>query len=295
MGTIVLTYRCNNDCAFCVSFKLEQELSFRRIHDWVERCVRPGDEVLLTGGEPTVHPDILEIIRLISARGARPVVQTNARAFASMEFCEKSLAAGLSAVAASIYGIRPETHNRLTRSRSYSQTLCGIQNLVKSEGVTLEVRHLLVRDTLNELDLVPEFVESSLQGLGVITLVACEYEESALRNIGDAFYSIELFNLKVGQLQAELIARGLRLRIINMAPCLVSSSLRCCIEPDWLRRVYVGGAFLSPAAEARCITADRDKTTYVDACNRCSRHSSCDGILRRYSEVYRESGRIEPV
>lgn len=294
MATLIITYRCNNDCFFCVSFKRDLSLSLRQIAQWADRHIRSGEKVLLSGGEPTIHPDFLEIVAHLHDRGAKPVLQTNARTFDSTAFCDAAVQNGLSGVVASIYGLRATTHNDLTRSTSFDQTIGGIRNLLNSR-IRVEVRHLLHARTLPELDLLPRFAAEELPGLRVLTLVACEYEEGAFRHLGRLWHSLKDFNRQVlGAVQVPKQC-NLQLRLINMAPCLVAPQIRNLAMRDWLRGIYLNSPFLSPLSTATCLSLDIDRFRYVPACNQCGMLDRCDGILRRYFDIFPEVRSVSPV
>ena len=66
-GRLDLTYRCNDNCVFCFNQKhinKSPELSLAEIkRKFADACRRwPVSRVLLTGGEPTLHPQFWEIM-----------------------------------------------------------------------------------------------------------------------------------------------------------------------------------------------------------------------------------------
>jgi len=77
---IVLTHECNRRCQFCVDqyrgrkeyiskSKVEQALGFAK---W-----EGIKDILLTGGEPTLHPDVVEIAQMVYKHGFRVIMTTN--------------------------------------------------------------------------------------------------------------------------------------------------------------------------------------------------------------------------
>ncbi|MFH1396973.1 MAG: radical SAM protein [Candidatus Omnitrophota bacterium] len=66
---IALTYRCNNTCVYCPSSKINGLLNkdmylddFKRILIWLKK--QNFRKIILTGGEPFIHKDIKEVLRL---------------------------------------------------------------------------------------------------------------------------------------------------------------------------------------------------------------------------------------
>lgn len=67
---IYLTKRCNLRCPHCFVYAglpLEHELSFSEIQELVRNSVANGcNKIILTGGEPTLHPDFIRILQEIN-------------------------------------------------------------------------------------------------------------------------------------------------------------------------------------------------------------------------------------
>lgn len=71
MVATVFTYGCNFRCPFCHNYALVTgELKTRYSEDWIISQIKELqgwiDGVCITGGEPTIHPDIARFVREIS-------------------------------------------------------------------------------------------------------------------------------------------------------------------------------------------------------------------------------------
>jgi GTP 3',8-cyclase len=147
---ISLTQRCNLRCVFC---HMEgqpvatQELTPAEI----ERIVRAGsrvgiERVKLTGGEPTLRTDLVEIVRRL-----RPWVREISMTTNGLKLTELAAplkAAGLDRVNVSLPSLDPETYERLTGVDGVARVTAGIRaagaaglapiklNVVALEGMT---------------------------------------------------------------------------------------------------------------------------------------------------------------
>jgi MoaA/NifB/PqqE/SkfB family radical SAM enzyme len=132
---VFLTYKCNNNCRFCsagilkdnIYHEPETEYVFRR----TKEIRKSTDEVVLTGGEPTIHKDFFKILNFTKRLDFRTIqIQTNGRMFSYKEFARKAGGKGIEFMV-SLYG--PEkVHDYLTRvPDSFNQTVKGIENLKK--------------------------------------------------------------------------------------------------------------------------------------------------------------------
>ncbi|MGE5279672.1 MAG: radical SAM protein [Deltaproteobacteria bacterium] len=130
---IKVTFQCNNSCLFCVQGRKRRtaaEKTREEIED-ILRASRSGcAEAVFTGGEPTLRPDILALLRYAAHLGYRTQIQSNGRLFCYRDFCVRMAQAGMNAVVISLHGPGPRVHDRLTRAEgSFRQTAAGIKNL----------------------------------------------------------------------------------------------------------------------------------------------------------------------
>ncbi len=136
-----LTYVCNNQCTFCATgnrFKghadLSHYLSLLTTH--YQKGIRLVD---FDGGEPTLYPHFLKVIRHARQTGYDKInLTTNGRLLAYEETARKVLASGLTELLISFHGHTADYHEHQTQAPgSYAQSLAGIRNMLKLGGDTL--------------------------------------------------------------------------------------------------------------------------------------------------------------
>lgn len=109
LAQVVPIRRCNLDCGYCneynkVSNPVPLEIMLRRI----DRLAELGTTIVtLSGGEPTLHPDLDRIIRRIRERGAIATVITNGFLL-TPERIERLNRAGLDYLQISIDNVMPD-------------------------------------------------------------------------------------------------------------------------------------------------------------------------------------------
>lgn len=135
-----VTTLCNNNCVFCLNadetnrkHKSVAELKRMFIEGVKEGCTR----LILSGGEPSTHPDFLKIIRLGKEACYKKIQTiTNGRMYCYENFLRNAINAGLDEITFSIHGHTPELHDSLTRSPgSFKQTVQGIKNALKHKVI----------------------------------------------------------------------------------------------------------------------------------------------------------------
>jgi hypothetical protein len=77
---LVATHECNRSCPFCIDkYRGSGEfITIDIVHRAMCFAVQNGiEDVLITGGEPTMHPQIVDIVRKIKSYGLRIIMTTN--------------------------------------------------------------------------------------------------------------------------------------------------------------------------------------------------------------------------
>lgn len=134
---IKIGFACNNMCDFCAQGDkryLGPGKTLAEIKAALSRAAKEGvTAVVFTGGEPTMHPDLLAAVKAARKLGYETVqVQTNGRRFAYLDFCEQLKKAGVTEMGPSLHGSKPEIHEGLTRAEgSFRQVVQGIRNCKK--------------------------------------------------------------------------------------------------------------------------------------------------------------------
>lgn len=136
---IKLGYECNDACVHCVVEKLRkianQGKKRRSTQEYKKEVLiskRNGAKsIVVTGGEPTIRPDFIDILKFIYDNGLKIGLQSNGRKFQDFKLAEESSKYVTTYVIA-LHGHNDETHDKITqRKGSFAETLRGLENLVK--------------------------------------------------------------------------------------------------------------------------------------------------------------------
>ena len=121
---ISITDRCNFRCVYCmepdVRFMPAAELlSVDEIYRLARVAVGLGVQKLrITGGEPTLHPELLRIISSLASTGVNDIAMTTNGWHAEVAALESWRAAGLRRLTVSIDSLDPARFQQITRSKS---------------------------------------------------------------------------------------------------------------------------------------------------------------------------------
>ena len=165
---------CNNNCLFCMEEdrqdrrRVNGALTPGRVRAILERG-RGAGEVCFTSGEPTLVAALPRYVSWARALGYPKIsVMTNGRRLAYVDYCAGLVVAGLTHFYLSIHGHEARLHDGLVRTPgAFAQTVAGLRNVARHEGVTLHSSTVVTRRNLPHLAEIYHF----LRGHGVHQVV----------------------------------------------------------------------------------------------------------------------------
>lgn len=143
---LYVTDRCNLSCAYCTEYDNGQEHpAIEKLKAYVDKiaelgCLRIG----LQGGEPLLHPDIVELVRHCKSRGLRTSMATNGFHLTAA-LAAQLRAAGLDAISISIDAITPGPSTQKSL-KSVAKKL----DILKESGIPFNVAGVLFEQTVDE-------------------------------------------------------------------------------------------------------------------------------------------------
>lgn len=155
-----ITDRCNFRCVYCMDpdvrfLDSSRLLSVDELLRAARLCVHLGiDRIRLTGGEPTLHPRLDDIIAGIAALGVHDLSMTTNGAIVDAERCARWKSLGLRRLTFSLDSVEEAAFAKMTRSTSSAARVLDAIRAAKSAGLgPIKVNAVVVRG-MNE-DQVP--------------------------------------------------------------------------------------------------------------------------------------------
>ena len=165
---IRLTRRCNNNCIFCLDKESHNGTAIDL--ETVKRQLRQGrrqriSKLILSGGEPTLHPDYLKIVKFASGIGYDGIqTVSNGRMFAYGEFLRRAVANGLTETTFSMHGHTKKLYEQQSQVKgSFEQALTGLLNALATKGLIVNIDVVINKANYKYLEQVIRFYV----GLGV--------------------------------------------------------------------------------------------------------------------------------
>jgi Fe-coproporphyrin III synthase len=158
-----MTRRCNLKCVHCYAgsedLDYDNELNHEQSLAMIDDLAQFGVPVLLfSGGEPTVHPRLVEYARYAVSKGMRAVISTNGTLI-TKEKAKILKEIGLSYVGISLDGLE-ETHDKFRGVKgTFKKVMAAIDNC-KEAGIKVGLRFTLnkrnIKDVPGIFDLLEE-------------------------------------------------------------------------------------------------------------------------------------------
>jgi MoaA/NifB/PqqE/SkfB family radical SAM enzyme len=137
-----ITYKCANRCIFCATGdRISAALGWDKIEAILRQHREEGtDQLDIDGGEPTLHPRLVDAIAIARQLGYRSInVTTNGRLLCDRAFAQSLLESGITHLLISLHGATAEVHEAATDAPgSFEQTLAGIDNAMALRPAQVE-------------------------------------------------------------------------------------------------------------------------------------------------------------
>ncbi|MDL2219791.1 radical SAM protein [Ruminococcaceae bacterium OttesenSCG-928-O06] len=134
-GWLTLNRACNLRCEWCYAassdFDTSQTMPWPMAKNLIHSAFGMGvTSFVLIGGEPTLHPQMVDMVALIAQLGGRVTVMTNGIALRDIEYCRAIKQAGGENVRAntSLKGITGEEYRRYCGADAFADVLQGVEN-----------------------------------------------------------------------------------------------------------------------------------------------------------------------
>lgn len=276
-------FACNNRCVFCVQGDKRSRYSPRSTEEL--RTVLKDERarvsaVVFTGGEPTVRPDLLELVAYARDLGYRTIqIQTNGRMFAHRGFVRRLLEAGANEFSPALHGHVAPLHDFLTGAPgAFAQTVTGIRNL-KAQGLFVLTNSVITKSNYRHL---PDLARL------LVSLGVDQFQFAFVHPVGTAGDQFERvvprMELLAPHLQAALrigLEAGRRVYTEAVPYCILPGHEECVVEKHIPRTaIYDAESTIEDYTKYRL---DEGKLK-GPACPDCVHFAECEGPWREYPE-----------
>lgn len=283
---IKIGFNCNNRCAFCVQGEKRftiPDKTLEQIKHALHTAKQKGSTgVVFTGGEPTIHPNILEAISYARSLGFEYIqLQSNGRMFAYKEFCEKCIHAGANEFSPALHAPVSDIHDELTNSPgAWNQVVAGIKNLKSFD------QYVLTNSVINSKNftLLPDLAQL------FVDLNVDQFQFAYVHILGRAGDNKDWVAPKKIQVMP-YVKKGLDIGIAA-GKRVMTEAIPYCLMQGY--EEYIAERVIP---DTMVVDADRVIENYKDYrlsggkakrddCKKCTYFSECEGPWKEYPEIF---------
>lgn len=264
MCTNPINFRNKND-----SLLYSKKAVLARLKGWQKKYRADGEHINLTGGEPTIHPDFLSLLKEI--RKLFPhnkiVMASNGRMFSYPLFAKKCLSLNNLSFEVALHGSTPALHDSITGVKgSFKQTVEGIRHVLAYRNSTheLELRIVITKLNYKNIGDTIEFIKKQFPQINRVVLVFMEMEGFVKKNFKKVGLSYKTLKSQLSLPRFKKWAKGLaEIRLYHFPLCVLTPQL-------W------------PYAWR---TLRGEEITFLPRCRECLYEKYCLGIHRDYLKL----------
>ena len=271
--TVRVNFHCNQACDFCFVSTHLPPASDAAVRASIERAGSEQAVLVLSGGEPTLNPRLIDYVRLAKNAGVRAIeLQTNATRLADEQLTNSLIEAGVEQAMVSLHGSTAEISDLITGAPgTFEQTILGIDALSRTE-VRLRLNFVFCQSNYTDF---PQMVDMVAERWPTADIVF-----SFVGSHTDVVPRTDKLIPRFSDIMPYLLTGLERADAAGIEVCGFDSmcGLPLCLVPEDQR------------AEFTDVAVDADggggEFTKGEVCASCSARHRCYGIRRGYAELY---------
>lgn len=281
IGYIQVVRHCNHFCGFCSNPTTPYVHTFETMKVLVDDFIeRDYFGVILTGGEPTLHPELPRIARYASEQGLHVRMITNGSRLSDPNFAKAMAEAGLELVHVSVYSVREDVEAKLrAMPGTLERAFAAIRN-AHEYGIEVNINCVINKLNADHLDeniryfiehhpYIRHFVWNNLDpSMGRAEVNQAEY----LHNLAD-------FEVSLHRAMRLLNDSGRSFRVEKVPLCYMTEFAWASTET---RKIVKGEERIVHFLDAKQTVRQTDwEHAYAESCDICSLRTICGGLFDR--------------
>lgn len=293
-----ISYICNHSCIFCseydrlLAFKKFPLISFQIKTILLDRRKKWFNHVNFTGGEPTIFPWFLEILKFAKKIWYKIYVGTNGTMFAWEKFASEALEC-IDELSLSIHWHDPSSSEKQTWSKNHFQIFPSIAkniSLYKKNNFFFSNIVINQYNYKNTLDII-QFIKESDYPVKQILISNIAPEWLADHNYKDLVFDLEDFKKQIPEIVEYCNKNDLIVRFFWMPSCILwESYFQYSNDAHWEERHTIErfkNSFWEIILQDIHSVDNSRKRTFVSKCNGCAlKMNPCTWVFKKYLDYY---------
>lgn len=161
-----ITPRCNMNCKHCLFYQntkkgITKELSTEEVYKIIDNVSKDKNisAIWLSGGEPLLRKDIVDVCKYISDKGIVPSLSTNG-ILLNEDLIYKLYSSGVNYIHLSLDGAKAHTHDSLRGVPGSYNRLMKVMDLLKESPINVGASFMVTEESVEELEDVVKIAEN---------------------------------------------------------------------------------------------------------------------------------------
>jgi len=153
---VCITNKCNFNCQMCQRFDLQVPIKEMALEDFkiIVSKLKGVKSIILTGwGEPLLHPNLIEMIKICKEKKLAVRFTTNG-SLLNEEKAQQLIDSGLDAITFSVDEVKPKENSIGHEVKSQLENIIQLQRMIKNQNSGLEIYLQSVFQENNKKDLL---------------------------------------------------------------------------------------------------------------------------------------------
>ena len=296
---LAISYKCNQNCSFCPCSKEEHSYPFVELESLKEvagKMTRENnvDMIVISGGEPTIHPHFIELIRYILLDcNCSITILSNGENYYRPEFVKKIAELNASdriTCITTLHSQDASEHEEINGSRgSLMRSVEGLKNMF-GIGADIIVKHCITKKNYEDLTKFYDFIDETFDekvSLQLCSIDYCGLTQEELDSHMLSFVELRPHLEEMFDHYIEKCENGSKrhLYAINMPFC-------SCDPYYW--NILVGredtySTYASPNNSGQVLKKDNVENnvdTFGEGCRNCQAREICPGTYKTAFECF---------
>ncbi|MBW2703586.1 MAG: radical SAM protein [Deltaproteobacteria bacterium] len=153
IGYIQVTRKCNQHCLFCSNPENQRQIGLSQAQIQCESLIEEGYEwVILTGGEPTLHPQLVELVTTARALGLRVRMISNGQSPNPLQLLKQLKKVGLEHLHLSLHSYKPDVQAYLTGKADSLDCLMSSLRAAENLEISCDINTVICAQNSDHLD-----------------------------------------------------------------------------------------------------------------------------------------------
>lgn len=278
--TVRVNFHCNQACDFCFVSTHLPPAGDAAVRAAIEDAGREQAVLVLSGGEPTLNPRLLEYVRLAKQAGVRGIeLQTNATRLGDAALAQALVEAGIEQATVSLHASTAAISDAITGAPgTFAQTLRGLDVLARLP-VRVQLNFVFCQANRHDFPNVIELVADRWPRAGITPIFVGSHTDVVPRT--------SLLIPTFADILPALTAGLARARAAGIAVGGLDTmcGLPLCLVPASERDAFSSFALPPDAGEGEFVKGE--------VCAGCAEGHRCYGVRRGYAELY-GTGELRP-